>query len=270
MERGKFVKKKWMFLILLSLISYGIGSGAVQADHDDDPPSLRGGSEEDVRNPDPVSIMELQMQFPGVVFFQGDPASNQIALTFDDGPDPRFTEPILDTLQFHDVPATFFVMGARAETYPEFLERMDEEGHDVGNHTFWHPNLAEESVEQMEWEVEQTEEVVEDVIGYRPRLFRPPYGNVTVEQTERLAALDNVVIGWSVDSMDWEQIPAGEIVENVLDHTGGGDIMLMHDGGDWTQEIQTPEALNDVITELQEQGYEFVTVSTMFDIPREK
>ncbi|MBB6448365.1 peptidoglycan/xylan/chitin deacetylase (PgdA/CDA1 family) [Geomicrobium halophilum] len=264
------MRKKWIMALMVFIFCFSIGAGAVQANDEEEVPPLRGGSEKDVRNPETVPLPDLQMEFPEVVFVQGDPESNQVALTFDDGPDPRFTESVLNTLEDYDVPATFFVMGARAEAYPEFLERMEAEGHDVGNHTYWHPTLTDESVEQLEWEVEETEAVIEETIGYRPRLFRPPYGSVTTEQVERLEELNNVVIGWGVDSYDWEGIPAEEVTENVLEEVGPGSIVLMHDGGDWTQDIHSPEALDDIIPELQDQGYEFVTISEMFDIPREK
>ncbi|MBU8597226.1 hypothetical protein CHH78_07170 [Shouchella clausii] len=258
------MRKKGILAIFVFIICISAGLRCVQA--------IDSGNEEtSVRQAVPLPV--LQTQFPGVVFVKGDPASNQVALTFDDGPDPRFTEQVLTKLDQHHVPATFFVLGKRVEANPELLVRLNQAGHEVGNHTFSHPNLSEGSLEQLEAEVTKTEEIIEATIGYRPRLFRPPYGFLTAEQVGRLQALNHIVVGWDVDTLDWQGIPAQEVTETVLQGVESGSIILMHDGGDVdtpNPEIYSADALDEIIPELQSQGYTFVTVSELLGVSREK
>ncbi|MBM7631647.1 polysaccharide deacetylase family protein [Geomicrobium sediminis] len=259
----------WLLVICLVFVP------SVALAETDDVPPLQGGSEEDERDPDPLTFTQLKQSFPDSFYYMGDPSSQQIALTFDDGPDPRHTTQVLEVLEKYDVPATFFVLGSRAEAYPELLTTIDEQGHDIGSHTFWHPNLTDDEesddlIGQLDWELTQTEEVIDEIVGYRPRLFRAPYGGLNIELMERLVALDNVAIGWDADSNDWRQIPAEEIVEILREEISPGSIVLMHDGGNWDQTITSAQALDILIPELQSDGYEFVTISDMLDIDRAK
>ncbi|WP_255301197.1 polysaccharide deacetylase family protein [Bacillus sp. Marseille-P3800] len=213
-----------------------------------------------------VPLPQLQGEFPNNVFVNGDRSSNQIALTFDDGPDTRFTGQVLDKLETYNVPATFFVLGMRVNDDPELLSRVQAGGHEIANHTYSHPNLTDLSVAELEQEVNQTNEAIESVTGSTTSLFRPPYGFITREQTERLVALDYSIIGWDVDTLDWSGIPAAEVAETVLTNTQSGSIILMHDGGDVdteNPEIYSADALDEIIPALQEQGYTFVTVSEL-------
>src|SRR5699024_11071655 len=114
-------------------------------------PLLVGGPEIDVREPHPISNDQLQQMFPDTVVLRASKDQKQVALSFDDGPDARFTPEILDVLDKHQVNATFFMMGSRAKEHPHIVERIDDEGHVIGSHTYWHPNLAEESLERLEW-----------------------------------------------------------------------------------------------------------------------
>lgn len=130
----------------------------------------------------------------------GPTTANRIALTFDDGPDPRFTPQVLDVLQEYNVPATFFVMGRRAERFPDLVTRMAAEGHVIGNHSYSHPNfVVEDDVALREQEVRQTEAIIQNLVGYRPRFFRAPYGFLYNELVEKLAELNNTVVAWSID-----------------------------------------------------------------------
>ncbi|PSL48546.1 peptidoglycan/xylan/chitin deacetylase (PgdA/CDA1 family) [Salsuginibacillus halophilus] len=235
----------------------------------DDPPELRGGPEKDHRESNPLALDELQELFPDNVFLSGPTDQNQIALTFDDGPDPRFTPGVLDVLEEFDVPATFFVMGARAEAEPGLLQRMQDEGHIVGNHTFWHPDLVEEGdVATLLNEVDRTDEIIEEVLGFEPILFRPPYGFLDEELASELVERDYSIIAWSVDSLDWQDLTPDEIRTNVVDDIAPGAIVLMHDGAVAQEDrTETIEALREIIPELQAQGYEFVTVPDLLNIP---
>ncbi|MDT8861051.1 polysaccharide deacetylase family protein [Alkalihalobacillus sp. MEB130] len=235
-------------------------------------PQPEGGPEFTERVRQPVSNIILQQRYPETVVLRGAEGDNRVALTFDDGPDPRFTPTVLDVLAEYNVPATFFVMGARAEVYPDIVRRMINEGHIVGNHTRWHPNLVlEGDIETLEREVMATEDILQDIVGYRTSLFRPPYGFLFDELVERLAELNYTVVGWDVDSLDWRELGAEDTAYNVLSNTRPGSIILMHDGGDWESDrTSTIEALDLIIPALQAQGIEFVTVPELLGIPYQK
>lgn len=245
----------------------------VQDDPEADFPDLRGGPENPERErQQPVDLRILQQRYPDVFFLQGASDQNQVALTFDDGPDPRFTNEILDVLNQYDVPATFFLLGSRAAAYPDIVTRIQNEGHVIGNHTYFHPNLVDEAdIGTLEREAIRTEDELYDMIGYRTHLFRPPYGFLYDELVEQLARMNYSVIGWTVDSLDWQEDPPEVIASNVLDIMHPGAIILMHDGADWDGDrTNTIESLHQIIPTLQEQGYEFVTVPQLLNIPFEK
>lgn len=222
--------------------------------------------------PQPVDLRILQQRYPELFFLQGPNDQKRVALTFDDGPDPRFSNDVLDVLKQYNVPSTFFVLGSKAVANPEIVKRMQNEGHVIGNHTYTHPNLVKESdLGTLEREVTRTEDALNDIIGYRTKLFRPPYGFLYNELVEKLGEMNYYVIAWSVDSLDWQEDPPEVIASNVVDNIHPGAIILMHDGaesgGDRTNTI---ESLHQIIPKLQEQGYEFVTVPELLNIPFKK
>ena len=235
-------------------------------------PDPKGGPDFSERVRQPVSNIVLQQRYPNTIVLRGDATSNKVALTFDDGPDPRFTPLLLDVLKENNVKATFFLMGARAEVEPDLVKRIVAEGHIVGNHTFWHPNLVEVGdLATLETEVKKTEQVLEPLVSYKPKLFRAPYGFLYNELVEKLDELQYTVVGWSVDSLDWREMPAKEIAYNVISNTQLGSIILMHDGGEADADrTGTIEALREIIPTLQGQGLEFVTVPELLNIPYQK
>lgn len=220
----------------------------------------------------PVDLRILQQRYPEMFFLQGPTDQKRIALTFDDGPDPRFSNDVLDVLKQYNVPATFFVLGSKAVANPEIVKRMQNEGHVIGNHTYAHPNLVEEAdLGTLEREVTRTEDALNEIIGYRTKLFRPPYGFLYNELVEKLGKMNYYVIAWDVDTLDWQEDPPEVIASRVVDNIHPGAIILMHDGaessGDRTNTILS---LQQIIPRLQEQGYEFVTVPDLLSIPFEK
>ncbi|MHA6250902.1 polysaccharide deacetylase family protein [Oceanobacillus sp. CAU 1775] len=232
---------------------------------------LEGGPESIGRMPNLVSNAILQREYPNTVVIRGSLNSNEIALTFDDGPDPRFTPQILDILNTYQAKATFFLLGARAAVHSDIVRRINAEGHAIGNHTYWHPNLTEESIERARWEITTAEEAIEQIVGYRPRLFRPPYGALNREIVELSEQLGNAVILWNVDSLDWTQPGADMISDIIMANTAPGSIILMHDGGDWTLDLSgTVNSLHDFIPRLQAEGMKFVTVPELIGISKEK
>ncbi|MFC5602461.1 polysaccharide deacetylase family protein [Sporosarcina koreensis] len=257
----------------LVYVSQEWSKAVLQNDQEEDFPDLDGGSESSGRDPQqPVDLRILQQRYPDIFFLQGPTDQKRVALTFDDGPDPRFSNGVLDVLKQYNVPATFFVLGSRAVANPEIVKRMQNEGYVIGNHTYTHPNLVKESdLATLEQEVTRTEDALNEIIGYRTKLFRPPYGFLYNELVEKLRDMNYYVIGWSVDSLDWQEEPPEVIASNVLDIIHPGAIILMHDGaesgGDRTNTI---ESLRQIIPALQEQGYEFVTVPELLNIPFKK
>ncbi|MBP1970522.1 peptidoglycan/xylan/chitin deacetylase (PgdA/CDA1 family) [Virgibacillus natechei] len=239
-------------------------------------PPLEGGTEEEVREPHPVSNEKLQRLYPDILVLRGTLEEDRVALTFDDGPDPRFTPEVLDVLEEYDVPATFFLVGSRVEEHPDLVNRIHEEGHAIGNHTYSHPNLPEEEegIGRLQWEVRETEDAIADVIGFQPRHFRSPYGMLNEELVEALGEMNHTVVGWNVDSLDWKQISTEVIIDNVLSNTGPGSIILMHDAGDSGFEDEdlssTARALDEIISKLQADGIEFVTVPELIGVPEAK
>ncbi|TWI59114.1 polysaccharide deacetylase family protein [Halalkalibacter nanhaiisediminis] len=235
-------------------------------------PDPAGGPEYSGRVRQPVSNIILQQKYPNTVVLRGPLTENKVALTFDDGPDPRFTNQVLDVLKEFNVPATFFVLGKRAETYPDIVRRMVKEGHIIGNHTYSHTDLSKAAdIETLVREVNQTEDVLVNLIGYRPKLFRAPYGFLYDELVEKLAEMNYTVVGWSADSLDWRELPPEDIAYNVLSNVEPGAIILMHDGGEQEADrTGTIKALRQIIPTLKEQGFEFVTVPDLVNIPYQK
>jgi cellulose synthase/poly-beta-1,6-N-acetylglucosamine synthase-like glycosyltransferase/peptidoglycan/xylan/chitin deacetylase (PgdA/CDA1 family)/spore germination protein YaaH len=210
---------------------------------------------------------------PFVIHRSGD-VPGKVALTFDDGPDPEWTPDILDILKAKGIKASFFVVGVNAEDHPELLQRIVAEGHDVGNHTFTHPNLGEFSSGLVTLEINANQRLVEALTGRSMRLFRAPYLGDTDPTTsdeigpiEIAQSMGSTSVGVNVDPDDWQGPSADEIVQRVVSQVNGpnpetrGNIILLHDsGGDRSA---TVAALPRLIDMLKAQGYTFVPVSEL-------
>jgi peptidoglycan/xylan/chitin deacetylase (PgdA/CDA1 family) len=176
-----------------------------------------------------------------------------MVLTFDDGPDPRYTPAILDTLAEYDVPAMFFVCGQMAADHRELLARMSEEGHVVGNHTWSHPLLTRLSRARIHSEMERTSDVVEETYGERPQWFRAPYGAWNRAAFQLGAELGMEPLAWTVDTLDWTTPGTRTIVSRVENGAAPGVVVLSHDaGGDRSQSVR---ALRDYLPQLLDSGY---------------
>ncbi len=186
----------------------------------------------------------------------------KIAITFDDGPHPRYTPIILDILAEYDAHATFFLIGENAERYPELLIRILNEGHEIGNHTYLHANLQTTPSETIKKQILDAEKTILELTDQRTKLLRPPGGLYDRRVCEAAHALDYEVILWTIDTMDWSHPTVSEIVDKVKSNIKSGDIILCHDfiGGGPTP---TPDALRRILPELISEGYEFVTVSEL-------
>ena len=194
------------------------------------------------------------------VYACGDSAGKRVALTFDDGPHPVYTDRILKILDDYGVRATFFVIGQNAGLYPEVLDRIAAAGHEIGCHTYTHPHLAGLSEAALTAEIEKTLRVL-DSHGIKASRFRPPEGycGKTVISAAGKTGLD--VILWSVDTSDWRCPGVNAIVKTVKTTLDGGGIILMHDYV--SGKSGTPEALEILLPWLLSEGYEPVTVGEL-------
>lgn len=182
-----------------------------------------------------------------------------MVLTFDDGPDPRYTPDILRTLREHDVRAMFFVCGEMAVDNKDLLAEMTEDGHVVGNHTWSHPLLTRLSRSEIRSQMVRTSEVVEDACGEPPVWFRAPYGAWNRTAFQLGADLGMEPLAWTVDTLDWMTPGARTIADRVERGAAPGVVVLSHDaGGDRSQSVR---ALRDYLPELLDSGYH-ITVPT--------
>ena len=186
-----------------------------------------------------------------------------IALTFDDGPHPKETNQILDVLKKYNVKGTFFIAGKHANWYPQPLVRASKEGHEIGNHTFNHPDISNLSNSQLEEEILKCEDILIKLTGKKPTLFRPPYGSYKKEELDLIAKkLDYKIVLWtSVDARDWQNPGAQAIANKIMNNAKNGDIILLHD---YATE-NTVEALDILIPKMLQEGFKFVTVSDIID-----
>lgn len=200
---------------------------------------------------------------PRVVYRQSAAVcGHRVALTFDDGPHPKYTPQILDILAEYGVKATFFVVGENASYHPELVERAAREGHEIGNHTYDHTHAGKLSAEAFRRDVRACSDTVERITGVRPTLFRPPEG-VCTDVARRICEEDGyTIVMWCVDTRDWAHTPPADIVRNVEKNTADGAVILMHDF--IGKNSPTPAALRQIIPLLLGSGYEFVTISQLF------
>ena len=195
------------------------------------------------------------------VFFRVKEPEMRIALSFDDGPLKGKTDKILDVLDRYNVKATFFMVGSQAEYCGETARRVVSEGHEIGNHTFNHKNLATMSPKELDVEISSAEEAIFEACGYIPSLFRPPEGVCTENIANAAKYRGYSIVMWSVDTLDWHGKRADEIASNVISNVTPGAVILMHDG--IFAKSHTAEALEIIIPTLINEGYEFVTVGEL-------
>lgn len=182
----------------------------------------------------------------------------KIAITFDDGPHPSYTEQLLDGLKERGVHATFFVTGEHAGLHPEIIKRMQNEGHLIGNHTYSHIQLTKNNREDFKEELIMTNKVIKEITGEEVQYVRPPYGSWDKSFEKELNMFP---VLWTVDPLDWSSKNVTGITRKIVTNTKENDIILMHD----YFETSVTAALK-AIDELQEKGYTFVTVDEiLFD-----
>ncbi|MGA9172844.1 MAG: polysaccharide deacetylase family protein, partial [Thermoactinomyces sp.] len=214
-------------------------------------------------------MMELDRIKDKTMVFEGPKFKKQIALTFDDGPDRVFTPQILKILKQKQVPATFFVVGNMVRKYPDVLREIDQDGHTIGNHTFNHPELTKLKLLQADMQIDQTNQLIYQTIHKSPLLIRPPYGAIDNNLEKHFGQEGFKIIQWSVDTRDWAGQSPDQIMATVKKEAGPGGIILQHCAGG-KQLKATVKVLPGLIDYLRSQGYEFVTVDKLLDVPAYK
>jgi peptidoglycan-N-acetylglucosamine deacetylase len=212
-------------------------------------------------------------QFP-TLYHQGAGGEHDVAITFDDGPDPEWTPKILDILKAYNIKAAFFLVGVNAERYPWLVRRIVAEGHEIGNHTYYHPNLALCWPEHVRLELNATQLLLETITGRATTLFRPPYAaDTSPSRLSELSALQiaqdlsYLVVLENIDPQDWARPGADIIVQRVKQQRRDGSIILLHDaGGDRSQ---TVEALPEILDWLHTRGDSVVPLSALLGTTRD-
>lgn len=198
-----------------------------------------------------------------IFFKNGSRNEKMIALTFDDGPHPKETHEVLDVLDKYNVKGTFFVVGKHANWYSEPLKRAAKERHEIGNHTFSHPDISCLSSDDIKREIKECEDTLIRLTGKKPTLFRPPYGSYSKDKLAEIAKESGykIILWTTIDAKDWKNPPSSQISDTIINKAQNGDIILLHDYG--TE--NTVKALDTIISEMIKKGYKFVTVSELID-----
>jgi peptidoglycan/xylan/chitin deacetylase (PgdA/CDA1 family) len=211
--------------------------------------------------PRPVKLKDQTNLWQGeklLSLWRGDPTRKEIALTFDDGPHPPFTQRLLALLRQLDIKATFFVVGKKVDLAPGVVALIARDGHEVANHTYNHLNLDNMTQAEAETEIRLGNEAIRRACGKTPVIFRPPGGHHLPHVMRAAGELKMTVILWTDDPADFANPGADVIVSRILEEVGCGSNILLHDGVE-----QTLEMLPDLVARLRKAGYRFVTMSTM-------
>jgi peptidoglycan/xylan/chitin deacetylase (PgdA/CDA1 family) len=187
-----------------------------------------------------------------------------IAMTFDDGPNATLTPKLLDILAAHHIKATFFVIGENVVQHPEIVARAAREGHEIGNHSWSHPNFGKMSDDAVRRELRRTEDAIKSATGTGPTLMRPPYGSLTARQKRWIHdEFGYQIILWDVDPLDWKRPGPALVCNRILKETRQGSIVLSHD-----IHPGTIQAMPSTFDQLEAKGFKFVTVSELIRMAR--
>ena len=184
-------------------------------------------------------------------------ANKTIALTFDDGPGP-YTEKLLDILDKYDAKATFFLIGSKVSARANTLRRMQSRGHQLGNHSWSHPELNKVSAEQLASEIDQTNNAIKQAVGAKPNIIRPPYGAFNRAVLEQFRQRGMSAVVWSVDTRDWADRNSEIVCSRAVAGARNGAVILMHD-----IHPTSVNAVPCILNSLKQQGYSFVTVQNL-------
>lgn len=181
-----------------------------------------------------------------------------VALTFDDGPHRSYTDKLVEILKSKNARATFFVLGQNAERYPEIMKNIFLNGNEIASHSYSHPAFSRLSDDEIVLQINKTSDILENIVGVRPNLFRPPYGDFNDKIFEKV---DMDFILWSVDSLDWKYRNVNSNFKNTVPYTQDGSIILFHDIHE-----ESINSIPTIIDDLKSKWYEFITVSELYEI----
>jgi peptidoglycan-N-acetylglucosamine deacetylase len=196
--------------------------------------------------------------FFGIFFLlsQSIAMAESVAITFDDGPSPITTPRILNILDEYQAKATFFMTGVNSERFPEIVQEVARRGHEIGNHTYCHFDLQRCSYWALEWQISAAQDVIARIIGFGPKIFRPPYSRINEAARNVLRAKGLKIIMWSVSPADWLDPLPETIAERVLSVIKADDIVVMHD-----YHPNTAVALSKILEGLRRKQLQPVTIS---------
>ena len=185
-----------------------------------------------------------------------------VALTYDDGPTPGVTTKILEILRLNDSNATFFVLGQRAERFPDIVLEAYLDGNEIGNHGYDHTSFRNLSHNQIMQQIHDTDKIIFDIIGVQPTFIRPPYGATSSQMATKI---DRPIAMWNIDSRDWQIIPDSVIIDNIMSNLSDGSIILLHDLHSRSARIS-----KYVIPIIIEEDYTIVSLEQLFEIQKAK
>ncbi len=192
-----------------------------------------------------------------------------LALTFDDGPDPVYTRAIAQTLLDYQAKGTFFVLGRHSQKYPQIVQSLAKQGHEIGNHTWNHYNLNSKFSDLIHQEVAITDTLINQLSSSNHIYFRPPFGRANFLVTNVLKGMQKPIIFWDVDLQDWRGKSTTEMMNILEKDFHNGSIILLHDsdgvakGGVYANRQNTVEVVEKILSYYTPQGYEFLTISEL-------
>lgn len=217
-------------------------------------------------NAQPIQMPDDIARAPGITHTNGVGVGRFVALTFDDGPHPSLTPKLLRILEKRGARATFYLIGALAKRYPDLVRRIVAEGHEIGNHTYRHPNLAQQSDGRVYDELGRTSDVIDRIVKFAPGTLRPPYGAMTARQRQMAHTRFGMpTVIWSVDTRDWQRPGSAVVADRVIRNSHNGAIVLAHD-------IHPPTiaAMPTAVDGLVRRGFGFLTVSEILGLEVKK
>lgn len=258
----KLIKLSPLAIAIFGLVSCASKDGVAEQGAATSMAMSNGYGNTSVRGPVPQNpSVRLSSDFASssVSVSNGSRSQKYIALTFDDGPHPANTPRLLDMLRRRNVKATFYVTGDRTNRYPHIVRQIVDEGHEIGNHTWNHPNLRKLGEGQVRRELDSTRDAIVRASGVQPRTMRPPYGSLSTYQRQWIYRdYGYPTVLWDVDPLDWKKPGPSVVASRLINGTRNGSILLLHD-----LHASSVSAVPQTIDTLLRQGYQFVTVSQL-------
>lgn len=213
-----------------------------------------------ITTPTPIKVHAPMLNYP---LFNGNTHIPEVALTFDDGPNPYYTPQVLAVLQRYGIKATFFDVGYLVADYPNIVRQEYRQGNIVANHSWSHPVLTSFSAQGIQSQLTSTTNIILATLGARPTFFRPPYGAINNQVLAQARNLHYTTVMWDGSAEDWNLPGVYTIVNKTLYYARDGAILLLHDGGG--NRAETVAALPIIISTLKSRGFKFVTIQQLVD-----